>query len=127
MRFFAAVSLITDDGDELGSLSVAGPQPKGLTEAQKLALRELGRVTVSMLEARRADDAAARLGVVMDGAFNAIFVLDPNTQTISYANRGAQRLLRYSLDELEGCPFCEVIPECTPAGPGRHRRPAFGA
>lgn len=113
VRLFAAVPLINPRGDLLGSLSVASTKPGSLTVAQQRALNELGKVVVSLLEARRTRDAATRLGVVLDSAFNAIFVVDPLSLRILHANQGAQRTLAYSLEELRERVLPEVIPALT--------------
>jgi PAS domain S-box-containing protein len=53
IRFYAGAPLITPEGQHIGALCVAGPEPRKLKPEQAEALRWLGRHTVMLLELRR--------------------------------------------------------------------------
>ena len=53
LRFYAGVPLVTAEGHALGSLCVIDVRPRRLDEAQREALRALGRQVVTQLELRR--------------------------------------------------------------------------
>lgn len=53
VRFYAGAQLLTPDGLALGTLCVLDSRPRGLPDAQRLALEALARQVVSLLEMRR--------------------------------------------------------------------------
>jgi PAS domain S-box-containing protein len=54
IRFYAGMPLRTTDGHNMGTLCVAGHEPRTLTEAQRTILQTLARAVTSQLELRRA-------------------------------------------------------------------------
>jgi PAS domain S-box-containing protein len=53
VRFYAAVPLRLTDGSRIGTLCVAGPQPRRLDDRQRAVLRRLGQTATAMIEERR--------------------------------------------------------------------------
>ncbi len=64
IRFFAAVALVTADGDTLGRLTVFDTRPRLIDDTQIFALRAVGQQVVTLLELRRR--VADLTGVVSD-------------------------------------------------------------
>lgn len=60
-------------------------------------------------EPKAADRFLMRLGRVLDGARDEIYVIDAETLQILLANRGACEALGYAADELAGQPVCTVM------------------
>ncbi|WP_148665380.1 EAL domain-containing protein [Sulfurifustis variabilis] len=73
-----------------------------------LGYRGTGR---DITELKRAEDAVARLGRILDDSSNEIYVFNANDLRIVQVNRGAQRNLGYSLEELKGLTPVDLKPE----------------
>jgi diguanylate cyclase (GGDEF)-like protein/PAS domain S-box-containing protein len=100
LRFYASVPLFTEQGYAIGTLSVADRSPRDLTETQRAALRQLATVVMHLLETRKTERRAARLGEMLDRSQNEIYVFDAASLRFEYVSAGARSNTGYSLAEL---------------------------
>jgi PAS domain S-box-containing protein len=110
IRFYAGVPLTTHEGYTLGTLCVMDPHPRDITPEQLVALQAVGRALMSVLDGRR------RFLTLFDAANIDVFTVEPQTQRILFASRGACRRLRYSLKELVSKSMFEVLKATGEAG-----------
>lgn len=66
VRFYAGVPLVTSDHFALGTLCVYDRAPRQLSDAQRSALKALGRQVVAMLESHRANRRLRDLAQIKD-------------------------------------------------------------
>ena len=97
LRFYAGASLVSREGQPLGSLCVGDRVPRTLTEDQKAALDALRRQTQSQLELRRNLIELETALAARDHA--------------EQAQRGLVQELRSALDEVNK--LSELIPLCS--------------
>lgn len=109
VRFCAAMPLRSSEGHVIGTLSVFDPQPGKLTQDQRSALMALANALMSMIESRR------RLLTIIEAAQVDAVSVDPKTQTITFASRGACERLGYSRREMIGMPVYDILPDVTQA------------
>lgn len=110
LRFYAGAPLITSDGFGLGTVCVIDRKPRRLTRIQRLALRQLGQLTMAMLESRRNQSRFASLGSVLDKSPDEILVFDADSHEITYANESALHNLGYTWAELLRIPAERINP-----------------
>jgi PAS domain S-box-containing protein len=105
IRFYAGAPLTTAEGLNLGSICVIDRVPRKLDEGQLDALRTISRQVVHLLELRvgviRLDRAAAFRQAILDSAVPSIISTTPDG-VITVFNRGAEKMLGYSADEIVG-------------------------
>ncbi|MEO8104641.1 MAG: diguanylate cyclase, partial [Betaproteobacteria bacterium] len=101
IRFYAGMPLITAEGLAMGALCVMDHVPRVLDERERTALRDLAAMVVALLESRKSREESKQLGLLLNEAFDEIFVLHPGSQQIQYANANALAKLGYRLDELQ--------------------------
>lgn len=68
-------------------------------------------VRFDITERKKAEDLVARFGRILDNSSNEIYVFDSETLNIRQANRGAQKNLGYSMDELQKFTAVDLAPE----------------
>jgi PAS domain S-box-containing protein len=105
IRFYAGAPIVTPDGFPLGTLCVLDNVPRHLSSTQEDTLRVLSRQVTSQMELRRTIQELAHISqlqhAVLNGANYAIISTDPRGIIASF-NSGAERLLRYTADEVVG-------------------------
>ncbi len=104
VRFYAGIPLRDPHGHTLGTLCVMDTEPRALSPEQLGALRTLAGVLVDVLDNRH------RMLALLEAGRVDLLTIDPRTQTIVFASRGACARLGYSLKEAIGMPVREVMP-----------------
>jgi len=114
IRFYAGAPLVDSDRFALGTLCVIGTAPRQLSDAQRATLKELAKVAVKLLEARKADlgairrlersEQAARFNerqyrLLADYSDDLIILHDRKGRQ-SYVSPACRRLLGYEPEEL---------------------------
>ncbi len=116
MQFYAGMPLVTSDGHALGTLCVIDAVPRSLTEAQKTALRILGRQVSIQLELRRATRELAISKAEYEDLIENSAVLLQNVALdgrIVYVNELWRRTLGYPGEERPQESFWNLVaPEC---------------
>jgi diguanylate cyclase (GGDEF)-like protein/PAS domain S-box-containing protein len=100
IRFYAGAPLVTPAGFALGTVCVIDRKPRRLTRSQRLALNQLGQLTMAMLDARHSQSRLGTLGSILDQSADEVLILDGESLEILYANEMALRTLGYSLPEI---------------------------
>jgi len=108
VRFYAGVPLVSPEGCAVGTLCILDVVPRGLDDAEREALTQLGRQVQVLLTLRRTISrlrifesavAFASDGILITAAANPANTLPPN---IVFANDTFARITGYERDELEG-------------------------
>jgi PAS domain S-box-containing protein len=81
------------------------------TEDEQLVMSIIRDIT----ERKQAEAAQARLLYALESSLNEIYMFDAETLRFEYVNRGAQRNLGYSLDQLRGMTPIDLKPQFTEA------------
>ncbi len=111
IRFYAGMPIGDGAGHTVGTLCVLDRQPRQLDDRQRAMLAQLATAVESMLDWRRRGLAAgARLGELLDRDSSEIFLLDPASLRVTYANRGAVDNSGYGAAELQRLRFGERFP-----------------
>lgn len=109
--FYAAVPLLADDGQPLGTLAVLDHQPRDLSAAQHEALHMLGRQAVAQLTLRRQQQAWFEHELdqaILTAVERAITVVDQQGRIVRL-NQVCEQLMGYPLDEVRGRPIWDVF------------------
>ena len=113
IRFYAGLSLISDDGYALGTLCVMDKTARALTPEQAEALETLTAQVITQLELRRSNRRLQVLESAMEQTQDAIVIaglpskLQPSSG-IEFANAAFTTLAGKSLDQILGQPFEEA-------------------
>ena len=115
IRFYAGAPLRTADGHAIGTLCLAGPDPRtAFTDSDRQTLTDLARLALDRLELRRAEVARralqARFEHVATTSPDAIICADRCGQ-ITVWSAAAERLFGYTVSEALGRPIALIIPE----------------
>ncbi|MCJ2039091.1 EAL domain-containing protein [Methylobacterium sp. J-059] len=115
IRFYAGAPLRTADGHAIGTLCLAGPEPRTVfTEADRRTLSDLARLALDRLELRRVEVARrtlqARFEHVAATSPDAIICADSCGQ-ITVWSAAAERLFGHTVPEALGRPVALIIPE----------------
>ncbi|TAN27585.1 MAG: EAL domain-containing protein [Castellaniella sp.] len=121
IRFYAGVPLVSPKGWPLGALCVIDHQPRaGLSDPDKIALRELARIVADKLELRRMDRAlhrgTPRFDALTEHSPSAIVSFGVDCKIVAW-NAAATRMFGYQRAELLGQSIEMLMPE--------HQRAAF--
>jgi diguanylate cyclase (GGDEF)-like protein/PAS domain S-box-containing protein len=112
VRFYAGAPLISKDGLALGSLCVVDHVPRSLDQAQKEALRTLGKQVVGQLELRRRAaglrESEKRFRALADNAPVGIFETDADG-ACSFINASFSALIGLTRAELLGKSWVDSV------------------
>ena len=114
IRFYAGVPLLSPGGLPLGALCIIDHQPQdGLSDKDKLALRELGRIASDKLELRRLEVAGhqgvPRFETLAEHSPAAIVSFDADFRVHAW-NAAASAMFGYEAEELVGQSIERLIP-----------------
>ncbi len=70
-------------------------------------------IFVDLTERKKTEDMLARLGRILDGSTNEIFIFDIDTLRFRQVNQGAQRNLGYTMEEFKELTPLDIKPEFT--------------
>ncbi|MBU3665966.1 MAG: PAS domain S-box protein [Chthoniobacterales bacterium] len=112
LRFYAGVPLKTLDNHNVGTLCVIDRKPRQLTDAQRAALKALGRQIMRLVELRKStrlqDELRRKLSAetaltraIIENAGAAIISTDLDSTILTF-NPAAEQMLGYSADEVIG-------------------------
>ena len=108
LRFYAGQPIATAAGYRVGTLCIAGPEPRALDAGEVALLRDLARIAEAELNreelsaalaARR--ESEARMAAVMDAVAEGIVTFDASGRVLS-ANPAAERAFGIAPRELSG-------------------------
>lgn len=114
LQYYAGAPLITSDGYALGTLCVMDYQPSELKLAQKEQLKKLASTVTALIEANQIKEIKRvsinhRLGDIVELSPHEIYLVDIESEKISYANRSAQANLGYSLNTLKQLKWKNIL------------------
>ncbi len=105
-KHYAGVTLQSEKGRGLGTLSVLDHKPGSLSTRQKHALRHMADVVMSLVRERVQQPSFRSDKVFEDDSFRGIFVLDAtNGFTVSYCNLGYEKLTGHTRKDIVGQSF----------------------
>ena len=112
--YYAGYPLITQDNHALGTLCVMDYQPNQLDDNKQKQLKNLATIVTSLIEAKRIKESSKlslkhRLGDVVEISLNEVFLINSKSQKIVYANRSAQRNLKYHLTDLKSLCWQDIF------------------
>ena len=115
IRFYAGAPLRTAEGHAIGTLCLAGPEPRiAFTDADRRTLSDLARLALDRLELRRVEVARcalqARFEHVAATSPDAIICADARGQ-ITVWSAAAERLFGHTVSEAIGRPLALIVPE----------------
>jgi PAS domain S-box-containing protein len=115
IRFYAGVSLITEDNYRVGTLAVIDPHPRELSQAQQDCLTKLARQVVNLLnmrrsiiEQKRSNAENAYLAEIIEKTNDAILSID-RLGLIRSWNKGAESLYGYTRSETLGRSVHDIV------------------
>ncbi len=112
VRFYAGTPLVDDNGYPLGTLCVIDHKPRHLTEAQKDALKALGRQVIALLNLRvenaRTDNAYHDFLSMVENLGDGVFELDEFGKC-TYANASMLKTLNRTSEEVTNTSIWEMI------------------
>ena len=101
LRFYAGGQLLSNRGNAVGMLCVLDSEPGELDENQRNSLRQLSRIGIAILEARRkAPDAADWMSGWIANVTDEVYIRDPESMQYLFANDAALRRAGCSLAQL---------------------------
>lgn len=115
IRFYAGTPLRTDDGHAIGTLCLAGPEPRGaFTEHDRAILTSLARLVRDRLELRRSANAQratqSRFEHIAGTSPDGIVCADARGH-ITFWNAAAERIFGYPADEAVGQFIDLILPD----------------
>ena len=115
IRFYAGVPLRTSDGFAIGTLCLAGPEPRiAFSDGDRRTLSDLARLALDRLELRRVEVACralqARFEHVAATSPDAIICADHRGR-ITVWSAAAERLFGHTVAEALGWPLALIVPE----------------
>ena len=115
IRFYAGVPLRTVDGHAIGTLCLAGPEPRLVfTEDDRKTLNDLARLARDRLELRRVEvarrDTQSRFEHVAGTSPDGIVCADAAGR-ITFWNAAAERMFGHPAAEAIGRPIDLIVPE----------------
>lgn len=130
LRFYAGVPLTTPDGHNVGSLCVADSVPHALTDAQRDALRTLGRQVMTQLLVRQQYETTEfelreqeTFRVLFEQSSNAHLIFDRADRVIDCNPAAVEMLRADDKSEVLGLTTAALQPESQPDG---RRADVFG-
>lgn len=110
LRFYAGMPLTTASGYRIGTVCVADLESRKLSHVQRSALEHLAEIIMRLLESRKSERRATRLGEILDRSQSEIYVFSAATLRCEYASAGAQHNTGYTLAELRELTPMELQP-----------------
>ena len=108
IRFYAGQPISTPEGFRVGTVCIAGPEPRGTTPVQLGLLRDLARIAETELNSEELSTALAarreseaRTAAVMDAVAEGILTFDASGRVLS-ANPAAERAFGIGARQLSG-------------------------
>jgi diguanylate cyclase (GGDEF)-like protein len=89
IRFYAGIPLATEDGINVGSLCVLDTKPRHLSEAQKISLKNLSTIVMTLMEAKKNISEITLLGQALQTSSNEIYLFNSQSLNCIYANQAA--------------------------------------
>lgn len=100
-RFYAGMPLVTRDGAAIGTVCVLDHQPRQLNEFQRQGLEALGRVTMTLIEAR-SKERTQEVGAILDQAVLAATPLASATPAATTPALAPYAVVIWELQDLAG-------------------------
>ena len=115
IRFYAGVPLRTSEGHAVGTLCLAGPDPRlTFMESERCVLGDLARLVLDRLELSRVETARratqTRFEHIADTSPDAIVCADAQGR-VSFWSAAAERLFGHTVAQALGQPLAILVPE----------------